>query len=76
MTNVIYAYDYDEGTLSNKRVFSDTSKDIAWESSKPDGLCMDDEGFVWSARRAVLPVNQLNQVLMALPDGMALRSFA
>ena len=77
LTNVIYAYDYDEGTLSNKRIFSDTSKDSAWESSKPDGLCMDDEGFVWSARRAVIPVNQLkNQHLMASPDGMALQYFA
>ncbi|VDB86507.1 unnamed protein product [Peniophora sp. CBMAI 1063] len=50
LTNVIYAYDYDEGTISNKRIFSDTSVDSAWKASKPDGLCMDDEGCIWSAR--------------------------
>jgi len=45
---MIYAYDYDEtsGQLSNRRPFVHTpdSEDV------PDGLTVDKEGFIWSAR--------------------------
>ncbi|KAK0478413.1 SMP-30/Gluconolaconase/LRE-like region-domain-containing protein [Armillaria novae-zelandiae] len=46
--NVIYAYDYDDGNLSNRRVFIDANK-----FNLPgfcDGLCIDEEGCIWSAR--------------------------
>ncbi len=45
---VIYAYDFDldSGGMSNRRIFVDSSG----ESGYPDGLTVDSEGFVWSAR--------------------------
>ncbi|KAK0245753.1 SMP-30/Gluconolaconase/LRE-like region-domain-containing protein [Armillaria nabsnona] len=46
--NIIYAYDYDDGNLSNRRVFIDANK-----LNLPgfcDGLCIDEEGCIWSAR--------------------------
>lgn len=44
----IYAYDFDmdAGTLSSRRVFAD----LAGEQGFPDGLAVDAEGGVWSAR--------------------------
>ncbi len=44
----IYLFDYDQasGTLSNQRVFVDT----AGELGGPDGMTVDAEGYVWSAR--------------------------
>jgi sugar lactone lactonase YvrE len=44
----IYLLDYDQatGALSNKRIWVETSPD----QGKPDGLTVDSEGFVWSAR--------------------------
>jgi sugar lactone lactonase YvrE len=45
---VIYAYDFDtsQGTIANRRVWAR----IPEENGLPDGLCVDREGFVWSAR--------------------------
>ncbi len=44
---VIYIYDYDlkAGTLSHKKVFVTIGK----EDGYPDGLCVDSEGYIWSA---------------------------
>lgn len=46
--HVIYAYDYEQatGTLSNRRTFVDTSDELG----VPDGLTVDAEDHVWSAR--------------------------
>lgn len=46
--SVVYRYDYDEetGALSNRRSFVDASD----ENGVPDGLTVDSEGYVWSAR--------------------------
>ena len=45
---VIYAYDFDldSGGLSQRRVFVDSTAEPCF----PDGLAVDSEGFVWSAR--------------------------
>jgi sugar lactone lactonase YvrE len=45
---VIYAYDYDQatGTIENRRPFIQTPG----EASVPDGLTVDSEGCIWSAR--------------------------
>jgi hypothetical protein len=47
MAQVIWAYDFDldAGTISNRRVLSDT-KDYGY----PDGATVDAGGFIWSAR--------------------------
>jgi D-xylono/L-arabinono-1,4-lactonase len=44
----IYAFDYDEGTgaLSNQRVWLQTPE----ESGTPDGMTIDAQGCIWSAR--------------------------
>lgn len=44
----IYAYDYDasQDTIANRRVFVDSKED----DGVPDGLCIDSEGCLWSAR--------------------------
>ncbi|KZV77481.1 regucalcin [Peniophora sp. CONT] len=76
LTNVIYAYDYDDGTISNRRIFSDTGADSAWESSKPDGLCLDDEGCIWSARwdgSAVLRLDKNGKISLVISIPSALR---
>lgn len=46
--HVIYAYDFDpeSGTIENRRPFAHTPD----EQGVPDGLTVDREGFVWSAR--------------------------
>ncbi|MDP6523498.1 MAG: SMP-30/gluconolactonase/LRE family protein [Kiritimatiellia bacterium] len=43
----ILAYDYDleAGAVSGRRVFVDVPEDAGW----PDGLIVDQEGFIWSA---------------------------
>jgi sugar lactone lactonase YvrE len=43
----IWAYDFDNesGTITNERVFAQTPKEYV-----PDGLTVDSEGFVWSAK--------------------------
>ncbi|KZT55541.1 hypothetical protein CALCODRAFT_472188 [Calocera cornea HHB12733] len=52
----IHAYDYDlsTGKVSNKHVFIDGAalglRDAPFQSSTHDGLCMDSEGCIWSAR--------------------------
>lgn len=45
---VIYAYDYDlaSGDIANRRVLIDSSD----QSGVPDGLTVDSQGFIWSAR--------------------------
>ena len=45
---IIYTYDYEvvSGAIDNRRVWVDSRGD----SGVPDGLCIDSEGCVWSAR--------------------------
>jgi D-xylonolactonase len=45
---VIYLFDYDRasGSLTNQRVFLDTGS----EEGVPDGMTVDSEGYIWSAR--------------------------
>lgn len=50
LTNKIYAYDYNNGELSNRRIFIDAIAQGLPENTFCDGLCVDDEGCVWSAR--------------------------
>ncbi len=47
MAQIIYAYDFDgeAGTISNRRILSDTK-----QHGYPDGATVDAEGFIWSAR--------------------------
>lgn len=47
-THKIYAYDYDAatGAIENRRIFAETPED----EGVPDGLTVDSDGFVWSAR--------------------------
>ena len=48
LRQVIYAYDYDaaSGEIDHRRVFIDSSS----EPGYPDGLTVDSQGFLWSAR--------------------------
>jgi sugar lactone lactonase YvrE len=48
--NVIYAYDYDDGTMSNRRVFVDALAQGLPEQTFCDGFCIDSEGCIWGAR--------------------------
>ena len=48
--NRIYAYDYSDGELLNKRVFVDALALGLPEKTYPDGLCFDSDGGLWSAR--------------------------
>jgi L-arabinonolactonase len=41
----VYNYDADRGTVANEQVFARIPED----AGVPDGLCVDAEGFVWSA---------------------------
>jgi len=50
LANIIYAYDYDDGNLSNRRVFADARAQGLPDQTFADGLCIDSEGCVWSAR--------------------------
>lgn len=47
-TRKIYLFDYDQktGAITNRRVFLDTPDD----GTIPDGLAVDSDGYVWSAR--------------------------
>jgi len=47
MTRTIYAYDFSiaSGAISNRRILVHTTEEIG----TPDGLCMDDQGYIWSA---------------------------
>jgi len=48
--NVIYAYDYDDGKLANRRVFVDAIALGLPDNTFCDGLCIDIEGYLWSCR--------------------------
>lgn len=50
LVNKILMYDYDDGKLSNRRLFVDTLAIGLPRGTFPDGLCIDSEGGVWSAR--------------------------
>lgn len=50
LSNIIYAYDYDDGNLSNRRIFIDARARGLPELTYADGLCIDSEGCIWSAR--------------------------
>ncbi|TFK41074.1 regucalcin [Crucibulum laeve] len=50
LVNIIYAYDYQDGDLSNRRVFIDAIARGLPEQTFCDGLCVDEEGCIWSAR--------------------------
>ena len=49
----IYLYDYDlaSGAICNRRVFIQVStEEVAQGNGRPDGMTVDAEGYVWSAR--------------------------
>ena len=46
MTIDLFDYDVDTGEISNRRVFADTAD----EEGMPDGMTVDADGYVWSAR--------------------------
>jgi len=48
--NLIFAYDYKDGSLTNRRLFVDAMALGLPENSYCDGLCVDLDGYVWSAR--------------------------
>ncbi|EJF67034.1 hypothetical protein DICSQDRAFT_142608 [Dichomitus squalens LYAD-421 SS1] len=48
--NKIYAYDYEDGKVAGKRDFVDALSQGLPEGTYPDGLCIDKDGGVWSAR--------------------------
>ncbi|KAL5533889.1 hypothetical protein ACEPAG_349 [Sanghuangporus baumii] len=50
LVNRIYAYDYNDGKLSNRRLFIDALALGLPGGTYPDGLCIDNEGCIWSAR--------------------------
>ncbi|KZT30496.1 regucalcin [Neolentinus lepideus HHB14362 ss-1] len=50
LVNYIFAYDYEDGVISNRRVFIDALAQGQPMYSFPDGLCIDSEGGIWSAR--------------------------
>ncbi|KAG2023400.1 hypothetical protein CC2G_001058 [Coprinopsis cinerea AmutBmut pab1-1] len=50
LVNKIFAYDYDSGQLSNRRVHIDAVAKGFAPDTFCDGLCVDEEGFIWSAR--------------------------
>ena len=50
----MYAYDYEDGKVSGKRDFVDAMSQGLPEDTYPDGLCIDKDGGVWSARFVLL----------------------
>ncbi|KAL0951075.1 hypothetical protein HGRIS_007813 [Hohenbuehelia grisea] len=50
LVNLIYAYDYEDGNVSNRRVCVDALGLGLPEKTYSDGLCIDAEGYIWSAR--------------------------
>ncbi|KAI0067741.1 hypothetical protein BV25DRAFT_1793920 [Artomyces pyxidatus] len=61
LTNIIYAYDYDNGMISNRRVFVDAIAQGLPEGSFCDGLCLDSEGCIWSARWGGSRINRFDK---------------
>jgi len=55
MVNKIYAYDYRQGKIENRRVFINALEKGFSEGTYCDGLCVDSEGGVWSARYMFFP---------------------
>lgn len=53
LVNFIYAYDYDDGNLSNRRTLVDARSLGYPDETFCDGLCVDTDGGIWSARSAV-----------------------
>lgn len=68
MAQTIYAYDYDpsQGTVSNRRVFFDTTD----YGPIPDGATIDADGAMWVA------ICEGGVVLQIAPDGTVLREIA
>ena len=70
LRRVIWAYDFDveTGTISNEKIFARVDENVGY----PDGLCVDEEGGVWSARwdgwrlTRYLPSGQIDRVV-AMP---------
>ncbi|OCF40867.1 hypothetical protein I317_05317 [Kwoniella heveanensis CBS 569] len=54
---VIFDYDVERGTMSNRKIFSNIDTP---EYGYPDGLCLDSEGGVWTARWSSGKVIRLN----------------
>ncbi|KIJ68356.1 hypothetical protein HYDPIDRAFT_173106 [Hydnomerulius pinastri MD-312] len=50
LANHIHAYDYDDGKLTNRRIAVDAIAQGLPDQTFCDGLCIDDEGYIWSAR--------------------------
>jgi hypothetical protein len=50
LVNIIHAYDYDDGKISNRRVFVDALAQGLPAQTFCDGFCIDSEGCIWSAR--------------------------
>ncbi|KAH7931081.1 hypothetical protein BV22DRAFT_999485 [Leucogyrophana mollusca] len=63
LVNHIHAYDYDNGKLSNRRVAIDAMAQGLPEQSFCDGMCIDNEGYIWSARWGGSRINRFS------PDG-------
>ncbi|KAF9569652.1 regucalcin [Agrocybe pediades] len=50
LVNKIYVYDYNDGEITNRNVFVDAIEKGFAEKTFCDGLCIDTDGGVWSAR--------------------------
>ncbi|KII93567.1 hypothetical protein PLICRDRAFT_87929 [Plicaturopsis crispa FD-325 SS-3] len=50
LVNDILAYDYDDGNVSNRRVLTNALRHGYPDGTFADGLCVDSEGGIWSAR--------------------------
>ena len=50
LVNRIWAYDCNDGQLANRRLFVDCLALGLPEGTFPDGLCIDSDGGLWSAR--------------------------
>lgn len=60
LVNKIFAYDYGDGKLSNRRVAVDALAVGLPEQSFCDGLCVDNEGYIWSARWGGSQINRFS----------------
>ncbi|CCM05159.1 uncharacterized protein FIBRA_07368 [Fibroporia radiculosa] len=67
LVNKIYAYDYEDGRLSGRRVFVDSTAHGLPEGTFPDGLCFDSAGGLWSARNLVTSLFEHEQIKTTLP---------